>query len=136
MTYLYDEKQAMRLKKLSFATLFTLLLFSITVLRYMTIWQGLILIFLAVILIIIGHTIYTHPISDIMKRHNDSVVIDDAITFHVNDKEYTFHSIDKIHIAPRYFKITAEGKSYKFYRVYEKNNELAKEIEHWVLQKD
>ena len=126
----------MRIKKISFASLFALILFSVTVLREYELTMGLGLIFVAVIVLIIGHIVYTYPVTKIMQRDSDSVTVDENIVFHVNNNDYCFESIDKIHIAPRYFKITKDGKKHIFYRVYENDKQLADEIERWVKDKE
>ena len=126
----------MRIKKISFASLFALILFSVTVLREYELMMGLGLVFGAVIVLIIGHIIYTYPVTKIMQRGGDSVTVDENIVFHVNNKDYSFENIDKIHIAPRYFKITKDGKKHIFYRVYENDKQLADEIERWVKDKE
>lgn len=136
MTYQYSQSQAMRIKKISFASLFALILFSVTVLREYELTMALGLILVAVIVLIIGHLIYTYPVTKIMQRDSDTVTVGENIIFHVDNKDYSFENIDKIHIAPRYFKITANGKNYIFYRIYENDKQLANEIERWVKDKE
>lgn len=126
----------MRIKKISFASLFAVVLFSISVFKECELMMVLGLILVAVIVLIIGHLIYTYPVTKIMQRADDTVTVDENIIFHVDNKDYSFDNIDKIHIAPRYFKIMSNGKSYVFYRVYENDKQLAAEIEKWVKDKE
>lgn len=136
MKYQYNQNQAMKIKKISFEALFALTLFSFTILKYYELLTGLIIIALAIIVLLVCHIIYTYPISQIMKSKSEYVYLDDNLLFHTHEQDYLFKNIDKIHIAPRYFKIKLDGKHYKFYRVYENDTALVNDIERWVKDKE
>lgn len=136
MTFQYNEQQAMRLKKVSFPTLFALFLITILSIQNLGVLYGLTILFGTIIIVVIGHILYIQPIQTIMKRHNDYVKIEPiAICFVINEKEYRFTEIDKIHMTPRQFQIMVDGQFHNFYRVYENDKALEKEMEHWVYEK-
>lgn len=137
MTFQYNEQQAMRLKKVSFPTLFALFLITILAVQNFGVLYGLLTLFFAIIIVIIGHILYVKPVQTIMNRHNDYVTITpDSLCFVVDGKEHCFTSVDKIHMTPRKFQIMINGKFQNFYRVFENDKTLEKEIEHWVYEKN